>query len=415
MKGTWLALLGVPLAIDSLGGCHRSEPTSTESRPVAKAEPEPLGERPIKLSYPYDGAVFPRGLPPPEIMWEGARLGEKVRIALRSATGNAQETVVTGRPASYAFALPTWRTIAETSKGETEVEIEVASSADPTRHARLKVRVGDAPLTGVLYFWSSSITQMLRWTPTTATTEKVFALPAAPGPGKAPCIKCHTVSRDGSFMALAGFDAPGTATFVDTRAHQILTDVTEPSYTTMFQALHPDGMRLVSNRVDELELFDVSNRRAPRSLGSAGLPTHGAAQPTFSPSGDTLVFALHTNRAAANDFTESDLAAASFDPSADHFSPARVIAPGGGNACAYPSVLPDEKHVVFQRGDHARSSNSGGVVLYHGELALVALSGGPVRTWSARPAVEPRRATRARPFNPPRPSLRADATTSSPS
>ena len=221
---------------------------------------------------------------------------------------------------------------------------------------------------------------MLRWTPTTATTEKVFALPAAPGPGKAPCIKCHTVSRDGSFMALAGFDAPGTATFVDTRAHQILTDVTEPSYTTMFQALHPDGMRLVSNRVDELELFDVSNRRAPRSLGSAGLPTHGAAQPTFSPSGDTLVFALHTNRAAANDFTESDLAAASFDARPTISVQRGVIAPGGGNACAYPSVLPDEKHVVFQRGDHARSSNSGGVVLYHGELALVALSGGPVRT-----------------------------------
>ena len=69
-------------------------------------------------------------------MWEGARLGEKVRIALRSATGNAQESVVTGRPASYAFAAPTWRTIAETSKGETEVEIEIGLIA-----AQLAMRV----------------------------------------------------------------------------------------------------------------------------------------------------------------------------------------------------------------------------------------------------------------------------------
>lgn len=335
---------------------------------------------PLKLNYPYDGAVLPRGLPPPDIMWEGALAGESMLISLRSVSGNARQTVTTGRPASYAFTPTTWRAIAEASKDETDVEIEIASTADPTRAARVKVRVADAPLTGVLYFWSSSITQMLRWSPATATTEKVFPLPPAPGPGKAPCIKCHTVSRDGSFMALAGFDAPGAAIFVDTRSHEILTDLAGPSYTTMFQALHPAGLRLVSNRVDELELFDVSNRKAPRSLGAAGLPAHGAAQPAFAPSGTTLVFALHTNRASPNDFTESDLAAASFDAATDRFGEARVIAAGAGQACAYPSVLPDEKHVVFQRGDHARSSNSGGVVLYHGEIALGSLDGGQARS-----------------------------------
>jgi hypothetical protein len=389
MKDTALALLGAPFAIVVLGACHRSEPTLNVHRPAATTlgSPRPgetetmtAGPSTLKLSYPYDGTVFPPALPPPEIMWEGVAKGEKVRISLRSPMGHVAETVTTGRPASYTFAPATWRTIADTSKGETEVEIEIASSADATRVVRSKVRVSDVPLTGVLYFWSSSITQMLRWTPKSATTEKVFPLPPAPGPGKAPCIKCHTVSRDGSLMALAGFDAPGAATLVDTRTREILTDIAEPPYTTMFQALHPQGLRLVSNRVEELELFDVSNRRAPRSLGSAGLPTHGAAQPTFAPSGDTLVFALHTNRASANDFTESDLAVAPFDARSDRFGEARIIALGGGKACAYPSVLPDERHVVFQRGDHARSSNSGGVVLHHGELALASLSGGPVRT-----------------------------------
>jgi hypothetical protein len=337
----------------------------------------------LQIVYPYDGTVFPHGLPPPEIMWEGAAPGEEVTISLRSSSGTASEKVTTAHPASYTFPATSWRAVAEKALGETEVDIEVASTASPGRSGHIRARVADAQLNGVLYFWASSVTQMLRWSPSTAITEKVFPLPPAPGANKAACIKCHTVSRDGSLMALAGFDAPGAATLVDTRSREILTDVSAPPYTTMFQTMHPDGQRLVSNRLDELELFDVSNRRAPRSLGSSGLPAQGAAQPTFVPSGEALVFAVHTHRVSSNDFTESDLAIAAFDSKSDHFAEARVIARGEGKACAYPSVLPDEKNLIFQRGDHARSSNSGGVVLYSAELAVVSLHGGPVRTLEA--------------------------------
>jgi hypothetical protein len=313
-------------------------------------------------------------------MWEGAAVGDAVEIRLRSAAGTATELVRTVKPAAFSFPLATWRAIAEGSSGKARVDIDVTSAKNPSRTSHVAVEVANAELRGVLYFWSSSITQMLRWSPETATTEKVFTLPPAPGPGKAPCIKCHTVSRDGSLMALASFDAPGSAALIDVRSREFLTDPKEAPYTTMYQALHPLGRRLVSNREGALELFDVSNPRAPRSLGPAGLPGDGAAQPAFTPSGETLVFAVHANHAGPNDFTESDLAAAAFDADHDRFGTPRIIAAGGGSACAYPTVLPDEKHVVFQRGDHARSSNSGGVVLYHGELALTSLEGGPLRT-----------------------------------
>jgi hypothetical protein len=180
-------------------------------------------------------------------------------------------------------------------------------------------------------------------------------------------------------MALSAFEAPGAVTLVDTRAGEIVNDVVHPAYQTMFQAMHPGGLRLVANRVDELVLVDVSDPRAPRRIGSAGLPGEGAAQPVFTPRGDALVFALHTDRPLPADFTRSDLAIASFDAATDRFGPPRIIAEGSDQACAYPSVLPDGANVLFQRGDSARSSDSSGVVRHRGELALVARSGGPVR------------------------------------
>ena len=368
-------LLGLVATI-SQGGCRRrAEPANRHSEAG-----EPLASSALELVYPYADTVFPRGLLPPTIMWSGAAPGENVRLSLRSRSGEIAETVVTSRGAGYAFNEKSWRAVAEAGVGDTDVEIEIARSAPATASHRIRITVADETLAGVLYFWSSSVTQMLRWRPETSTTETVFPLPAAPGPGKAPCVKCHSVSRDGSLMALSAFEAPGAATLVDTSTRVIANDIARPVYKTMFQAMHPDGKRLVANGSDELMLVDVSDPRTPHMVGNAGLPSKGAAQPTFTPSGDALVFAFHTNRPTATDFTASDLATAPFDAATDQFGAPHIIAAGEGQACAYPSVLPDGKHVVFQRGDSARSSDSAGVVRHRGELALTSLVGGSART-----------------------------------
>src|SRR4051812_31742738 len=100
-KAAWLV---VALALSI--GCRKSiDPKKTHSGGAASHE---SGTAPLRLVYPYDKTVFARGLPPPDIMWNGSKPNDKVMVSIRSARERRSEVATVERFAHHAISAESW-------------------------------------------------------------------------------------------------------------------------------------------------------------------------------------------------------------------------------------------------------------------------------------------------------------------
>jgi len=308
------------------------------------------------VDYPLRGAVMPRNVHPPHLMWTARHTvaaDDIYRVRL-VRPHMVLEGFLSASAPGFAYdwdigaAFPP---VADTDVGlPIELEVSVLSGGMLRRGEPSNFRTIDGVVAGAVYYWSPPRGRVVRVDVDTA--RRVDFLPSPPNG----CIACHAVSRDGRRMA-AVTDNGRPYTGYDLT--QDLTASPPPSVFTYADAnqtgtFNADGTRMVVGLYSggPFTLLDSSNG-TPIATESPG---HGR-DPEWSPDNNVVAY---------SDETTNDLWVTPVLPG-DHFGTPQLLhsaaATPGGSFDWHPTFTPDSRWLVFQHGDGAFTRQAGALFM----------------------------------------------------
>jgi hypothetical protein len=339
--------------------------------------------------YPYDQTVFPRGLLPPRLQWSGT---EPAYVYVTAAAQNLDykgifaptntdgiTTLYEDGGAVPQLDLPAdaWTAITQSAGAKDPVTVQVTKidqAGAVTGPITETWNVAQGSLTGYVYYdsYDSPLAQgdagsqndqgaVLRIKPG-ATEPEVFI----GGSAKGSCTVCHSLSANGSTMALSAGHTYDAVYDVSIDASSPIGPMsTKSDGVYSFGALTPDGKYLLScgstgldggsddggplsfpdygpnvvSMTHELQsqLLDVSDGGVVGSLPGVDK----ALMPAFSPDGTKLAF----NRYEPGQ--DQRLAVASFNESTLTFGAYEDVFVDPGFWLSWPTYLPDSQNFVF--------------------------------------------------------------------
>jgi hypothetical protein len=378
-----------PISIDQ---CSPQNPAGLSDLDVQRLVAGSGSAHGMRLLYPYDGTVFPRGVLAPPLMWDGAD-AEFVYLHIKSTRFEYKGCLKPTAPSQLAIPADVWKAAGEKTMGPSDpfsVELTLMNASVVTGPVSEQITIAQATLKGSIFY--NSYTSMLPGgDPTGAPTGSVLRIP--PG-GTAErfttgdCNGCHSVSANGTRL-LSSLPLNGGVSYA-------LTPTTQPNPPGMtagprgsFGALYPDGtVYLATSAVIDVARSSLAQGfDAPTDatlyqtdtgavLASPGIPP-GALMPIFSPDGTLLAF---------NDYAAGNghgLVLMNFDIATKTASNYDVLYTDAVMQPAWPFILPDDKAIVFARTSSAEFSGegvglNGGTVGPSSELYVVDIATGTV-------------------------------------
>jgi hypothetical protein len=353
----------------------------------------PVMDPGLRWLYPYDGTVFPRGLPAPLLMWRSAtiapiaaRIHVEVDDAFRyDGYFGPPSQAAANRPLTH-LPLPqeVWRSALQ-SGATMRVSLAVVGRDDRgalvTRapSANLTWTIAPGSLKGTVYYnsygtklaenYAGAIGGNGRFGGATLAVRGDSFDPMLVAGGTTRdatgCRVCHTVSGDGSLLMAQQADNMATSSY-DLRNGNTETLRPERDRGKFgWAALSPDGKVALGSAGPPGEnamniaslatsaLYDVASGDALATTGFSSFVSK-AATPAFSPDGSMVAFNLWagagTPAIAANgkSLVVMDVARRA-DSGYDFTNPRSVYNADGDTAPAWPSFLPGGAGVVFER------------------------------------------------------------------
>jgi hypothetical protein len=338
------------------------------------------------FAYPYDQTVFPRGLLPPQLMWNGGSAGDVYYVHLVGPSFDLGLFTSADPPSRFTPTQLAWNALTTSAAaksatvslhrmtgGEDGGATQVYASAQETW------TIADANLSGTIYYWAINEGQIIQLDLESGTITPAFSsgpstslgtptpinsgAPASPpwednGAGLR-CVACHSVSKDGSTLtsvfSRAGSTGPlGFYDFAGS-AIGVISDYTQ---SVTYDALSPNGQYAVANFSSETMGLMSTATGTPVASGLDGVAS--LCDPTFSPDG--TLFALSQGcTGGANypvEFDQANLGLYSFSATtAPYFTAPQTVltSTGAGDAIAFPSFSPDSKFIFYQRGSYSRA------------------------------------------------------------
>jgi hypothetical protein len=329
----------------------------------------------IRLLYPYDGTVFPRGLLAPLLMWDGGD-AEFVYVHIKATRFEYKGCLKPSAAGQLTIPEDVWKTAGEKTMGGNDpfsVELTLMNGGTVTGPVSEQIVIAQASLKGSIFYnsYSSQLPggENTGLFPGSGMGQGGSVLRIPPGGTverftASECNGCHSVSANGSRL-LASTAGNGGLSFA-------LDPTTQPNPPSMaagprggYGALYPDGTIYLSTS----SIIDVARSSLTQSfdaptdatlyetdtgtvIPSTGIPT-GALMPMFSPDGSLLVF----NDNAAGE--AHGVALMSFDFATKTASDYKVLYMDTETRPAWPFVLPDNNGVVFTRTNGADFSGEG--------------------------------------------------------
>ncbi|MEO7889309.1 MAG: hypothetical protein ABIW19_04825, partial [Vicinamibacterales bacterium] len=347
----------------------------------------------MRVLYPYDGTVFPRGLTAPMMMWEGGG-ADGVYVHLKATNFEYHGCLRANAAGQLQLPQEVWNTAGQQTGGKGDpfsVELTTLSGQTATGPVKLHWVIAQATLKGSIYY-NSYNTQLgggfgnngaiLRLRP--GQPAEIFARTGT-------CTGCHSVSANGERMTTKEFgvganpvDAIGSllgglggavgggigGLVADGQIYALTPDTAPNSMparaatATSFAGLTPDGKLYLSSAATlevgpqlqggagfatgESVLYETDTGNV---VAATGIPT-SAMMPTFSADGSLLTFSDGAMGGRA-------IVVMDFDLKSRKASNPRTIATDS-NFLGWPFLLPDNRAVVFSV-TNGRDFSGGGV------------------------------------------------------
>ncbi len=304
----------------------------------------------VKWAYPYDATVFPRGLASPLMQWNGSGADDLYYVHIQSATFELESFTKAPAPSRYAFAPGTWDKFVGSSSGATTLQVNRLATGVATVVAKHAWTIAPASVRGTIYYWANNLGRVMRIKPGASAPDD-FSAATISGPGGC-TMTCHTVSADGSTIVSGGDVFGGSYNLLtNTIIHDIggsPGDAQKRSWSN--PAVSPNGKYLVENSsalpgppgaADGL-WSTADGSRVPNS----GLDGTQLGMPNFAPDGTKLAYVGVSGAGVVNSLNVFDFTLAT--PKAG--TTIELVPQGAGAAIAWPTVSPDAKWIVYQRG-----------------------------------------------------------------
>jgi hypothetical protein len=340
--------------------------------------------------YPYDQTVFPRGLLAPLLQFAGTP-AQAFRLVVKSKLLEYEGFFGGSDPARLDMGQALWRTITLSAQPLDPVTVQVTKAfatdgglavAGPITETWT---IAQGSLKGFVYYNSydsllargdagggNDMGAVMRIRPNAAQPEVFIG-----GAQKGSCTVCHTVSANGSVLAVsAGHTFDGTYRIEADAQSPLGPMATGPDNRYSFAALTPDGKLALTCGSQDLDAgveAGLADGGAPSGEFGPNLVSMTAEQdtmlfnaedggvvlasildggvrkakmPAFSPDGRKVAF-NHWEVGQGHSLSVLD-----FNPTTRTFSNlVEIVRDSTGNYLGWPSFLPDGKAFVYQLGD----------------------------------------------------------------
>lgn len=306
----------------------------------------------IQWTYPYDKTVFPKGLLPPELMWNNGGADDTYLISYKGKYIDFKVFSKAAPPSRSMLDEQSWKELTESGKGgPVNLVVKRLQPGAPTASVVVNHTwtIANGSLRGTVYYWANSLGRVLRIKPGSAAPDD-FLLAG----GQGGCSTCHSVSANGSTLIIGGDIAPSTWDLLSNTAVLNLSNVGKSPRNWAMPAISPNGKVLVENNAPlpgppggSDGMFDAFTGM---KLANTGLEGVFLDMPAFAPNGTKLAYVDHsTHNLGVMDYDANVVMAS---------KPTELVpmgADGNWNCIAFPSVSPDAKWIVYHRGVYPSS------------------------------------------------------------
>ena len=357
MKQTATATLTVKLLLQTNGA---NAPPSVQGALQGASAMDPA----VTWAYPYDGTVWPRGVLPPILQWNGGAATDDYYVHVKSSTFELQAFVnATNAPASrVAPDAATWQKLTDSSSGAAQITVARWDGSAATQIMSQTWTIAPASMLGTIYYWSNNLGRVLRIKPGAMAPDDFSA---ASFPGATTCtMTCHTVSADGSTL-ISGGDVMGGS--YDLLKNAPIYDTGGAAGSPQKRlwsncALSPNGKYVVENGNTSVPgppgaQDGMWNSADGTRVAGSGLDGLNLGSPSFSADGTQLAYVALTGASPGS------LNVFAFDlKNGKVGASTQLVDVGSGQPIQWPSVSPDASWILYHRG--ALDTRSGNGDLY---------------------------------------------------
>ncbi len=325
----------------------------------------------FRFLYPYDKTVFPRGLIPPTLQFDGAAPDAmKVRIYFNGM--DYEGYFGPASPARLKLSDALWTAVTLAADGNDDVTVEVTkiSGGQVTGPATEHWTIAQGSLRGTIYYESMD-------SPLAGGAGSVGIMKLEPNAAQPTVLKkgcgnvCHTASADGStLVAATSFSPPGSAAYDLTNNAATIKSVGSARYT--YGGIYPDGSFIISATNYRTWVqgfpgytlsrqFDVATG-AQIMNSSWDSVVNKAGTPAFAPDGTAIAFNREDTGGGKT------LATMQYDVATNTFSNLTDLASDPSRYLGWPAFTPDAKWVVYHAGTSNLFETNGGA---SGDLHIV--------------------------------------------
>src|SRR5260221_2314592 len=249
---------------------------------------ETAGHAPT-IAYPADGILVPPNLGQFDVHWQSGAGNNLFEISMANEFVDLRIYYGASGAAYTAYTPTEWTTLASADETLTltVAGLNTASRTVKGTSTAEHINVTNEIVQGGLYYWTTTPPQgIFRYDMgTPGTPPSSFFLPnMAPG-NPTNCVGCHTLSKDGTKIAMTidGGDGRGAMFDVGTRA--VLIQFATNAKNWNFATFNVDSTKLVTVSHGQMVLRDAAGTQIGAALpNSSGVATH----PELSPDGSQL-------------------------------------------------------------------------------------------------------------------------------
>lgn len=313
------------------------------------------GDAQFRWLYPYNKTVFPRGLTPAVMQFDG-QAATATMVHMSSKFLDYTGFFAGSNPTRVQISIGTWKNILNSVGASDPLTVEVTKLTGGVVAGPIKETwtIAQGSLRGTVYYNTYNTGgATLKLKPGQISSQYIGG-----------CNTCHSVSANGNVMAASYGHSYGVS-----------YDLTKPGSPPPqikqgadgdyeFPALYPDGSLALTTYGEMIpgvwnsnpsHLMDV---KTGNDLGAAGIQSYQPQMPSFSPDGKFLVF---------NPFNQGGRTTSmmSFDVKTKMFSKKVDLATENSTYPGWPIFTPDSTLVLYHQGsgsDYATwSGNTGNV------------------------------------------------------